>query len=50
MLTEAETLPRLIADAVEPLAEIDDRTFGEFFEKAQRARILIAGVSAPFRS
>ena len=28
--TELDSLPRLIADAAEPLPDIDDRTFGEF--------------------
>jgi hypothetical protein len=31
--TGLELLPRLIADAAEPLPDIDDRTFGEFFDR-----------------
>ena len=43
MLTEAEALPRLIADAAEPLPDIDDRTFGEFFSRFGNARVVLLG-------
>src|SRR5947209_20336051 len=43
MLTELEALPRLIADAAEPLPDIDDRTFGEFFSRFGDARVILLG-------
>lgn len=43
MLTELETLPRLIADAAEPLPDVDDRTFGEFFDRYVDARVVLLG-------
>ena len=30
---ELDTLPRLIADAAEPLPDIDDERFGSFFDR-----------------
>src|SRR5438067_8541402 len=41
--TELAVLPRLIADAAEPLPEIDDRTFGEFFDRYAGARVVLLG-------
>lgn len=41
--TELELLPTLIADAAEPLPDIDDRTFGEFFDRFGDARIVCLG-------
>ncbi|MFL6759285.1 erythromycin esterase family protein [Sphingomonas sp.] len=43
MLTELEALPRLIADAAERLPDIDDRTFGEFFDRYGDARVVLLG-------
>ena len=43
MLSELEALPRLIATAAEPLPDIDDRTFGEFFERFGDARVVLLG-------
>ena len=43
MLTEAEALPRLIAETAEPLPDIDDRTFGEFFDRFADARVVLLG-------
>jgi erythromycin esterase-like protein len=43
MLTELEALPRLIADAAEPLPDIDNRTFGEFFDRFGDARVVLLG-------
>jgi erythromycin esterase-like protein len=43
MLTDLEALPRLIADAAEPLPDIDDRTFGEFFGRFGDARVVLLG-------
>jgi erythromycin esterase-like protein len=40
---ELEILPRLIADAAEPLPEMDDRTFGEFFDRYADARVVLLG-------
>src|SRR5436305_2776316 len=40
---ELALLPRLIADAVEPLPDIDDRTFGEFFDRFGDARVVLLG-------
>jgi erythromycin esterase-like protein len=41
--TEADSLPRLIASAAEPLPAIDDRTFGEFFDRYGDARVVLLG-------
>jgi len=41
--TELELLPRLIADAAEPLPDIDDRIFGEFFDRFADARVVLLG-------
>src|SRR5947209_17142798 len=41
--TELQLLPRLIADAAEPLPEIDNRTFGEFFDRFGDARVVLLG-------
>src|SRR3954447_1238490 len=41
--TELDLLPRLIADAAEPLPDIDDRTFGEFFGRFADARVVLLG-------
>jgi erythromycin esterase-like protein len=43
MLTEVDALPRLIAGAAEPLPEVDDRTFGEFFHRYGDARVVLLG-------
>ena len=43
MLSELEALPRLIAGAAEPLPDIDDRTFGEFFDRFGDARVVLLG-------
>src|SRR5512133_2200713 len=43
MLTELDALPRLIADAAEPLPDIDDGTFGEFFGRFGDARVVLLG-------
>jgi erythromycin esterase-like protein len=43
MLTEAEALPRLIGSAAEPLPDVDDRTFGEFFDLYADARVVLRG-------
>jgi erythromycin esterase-like protein len=40
---ELEQLPRLIAGAAEPLPDIDDRTFGEFFDRFGDARLVLLG-------
>jgi erythromycin esterase-like protein len=40
---QLETLPRLIADNAEPLPDIDDRTFGEFFDRFGDARVVCLG-------
>jgi erythromycin esterase-like protein len=40
---ELDTLPRLIADTAEPLPDIDDRTFGEFFDRYGDARVVCLG-------
>jgi erythromycin esterase-like protein len=41
--TELDALPRLIADTAEPLPDIDDRTFGEFFDRFGDARMVLLG-------
>jgi erythromycin esterase-like protein len=41
--TELELLPRLIADTAEPLPDIDDRTFSEFFDRFGDARVVLLG-------
>ena len=41
--TEVDALPRLIADCAEPLPDIDDRTFGEFFDRFADARVVLLG-------
>ena len=41
--TELELLPRLIADTAEPLPDIDDRTFSEFFDRFADARVVLLG-------
>ena len=38
-----DLLPRLIAQAAEPLPDIDDRTFGEFFDRFADARVVLLG-------
>jgi erythromycin esterase-like protein len=40
---ELELLPGLIAEAAEPLPDIDDRTFGEFFDRYADARVVLLG-------
>lgn len=40
---ELDSLPRLIADTAEPLPDIDDRTFGEFFDRFGDARVVCLG-------
>src|SRR5438874_10655792 len=41
--TDLQVLPRLIAHAAEPLPDIDDRTFGEFFDRFGEARVVLLG-------
>src|SRR5438874_11670443 len=41
--TDLHVLPRLIADAAEPLPDIDDRTFGEFFDRYADRRVVLLG-------
>ena len=41
--TELEVLPTLIAETAEPLPDIDDRTFGEFFDRFGDARVVLLG-------
>ena len=41
--TELDFLPRLIARSAEPLPDIDDRTFGEFFDRFGDARVVLLG-------
>src|SRR3954466_12223279 len=41
--SDLELLPTLIADAAEPLPDIDDRTFGEFFDRFADARVVLLG-------
>ena len=45
--TELELLPTLIADTAEPLPDIDDRTFGEFFDRFGDARVVCLGEASP---
>jgi erythromycin esterase-like protein len=40
---DVEVLPRLIAEAAEPLPDIEDRTFGEFFGRFADARVVLLG-------
>src|SRR5437868_7416606 len=41
--TDLQVLPRLIADAAEPLPDIDHGTFGEFFDRYADARVVLLG-------
>jgi erythromycin esterase-like protein len=41
--TDVEFLPRLIADTAEPLPDIDDPTFGEFFDRYADVRVVMLG-------
>src|SRR4051794_40706816 len=41
--TELESLPRLIADATEPLPAIDDLRFGALFDRFGDARVVLLG-------
>ena len=41
--TELETLPSLIAEAAEPLPDIDDPRFGAFFDRFGDARVVCLG-------
>ena len=41
--TDLDLLPGLIADSAEPLPDIDDRTFGEFFDRFADARVVLLG-------
>ena len=41
--TELDTLPRLIAEAAEPLPHIDDERFGAFFDRFGDARVVLLG-------
>src|SRR5881628_2600458 len=41
--TELAVLPQLIADAAEPLPDIHDRTFGEFFDRFADKRVVLLG-------
>src|SRR3954451_11198319 len=43
MLTDLEPLSRLVAQAAEPLPDIDDRSFGEFFDRFADARVVLLG-------
>jgi erythromycin esterase-like protein len=40
---ELDSLPRLIADAAEPLLDIDDPAFGKFFDRFADARVVCLG-------
>ena len=40
---DLDSLPRLIAEAAEPLPDIGDRTFGEFFARFGDARVVLLG-------
>ena len=41
--SELDSLPRLIADAAEPLPEIDDERFGAMFDRFADARVICLG-------
>jgi erythromycin esterase-like protein len=41
--SELDHLPRLIADAGEPLPDIDDPAFGELFDRFGDARVVLLG-------
>src|SRR3954466_6443460 len=41
--TELDSLPRLIADAAEPLPDLDDPTFGALFDRFGDARVVLLG-------
>src|SRR4051795_883827 len=41
--TELDVLPRLIADAAEPLPDIDDPAFGKLFDRFGDARVVLLG-------
>ena len=41
--TDVDVLPRLIANSAEPLPDIEDRTFGEFFDRFADARVVLLG-------
>src|SRR3954469_3529086 len=41
--TELDTLPRLIAEAAEPLPNIDDPGFGAMFDRFGDARVVLLG-------
>ena len=41
--TALDVIPRLLADRAEPLPDIDDRTFGEFFDRFGDARVVLLG-------
>ena len=41
--TELDALPELIADAAEPLPEIDDPAFGAMFDRFGEARVVLLG-------
>jgi erythromycin esterase-like protein len=43
MLTELDALPRSIAGTAEPLPDIGDRAFGEFFDRFGDARVVLLG-------
>jgi erythromycin esterase-like protein len=40
---DLDTLPRLIADAAEPLPDLDDDAFGSFFDRFADARVVCLG-------
>ena len=48
--SELETLPRLIAEAAEPLPDIDDELFGAFFDRYADARVICLGKRAMERT
>ncbi|HKP33369.1 MAG TPA: erythromycin esterase family protein [Sphingomicrobium sp.] len=41
--TDLDTLPRLIAEAAEPLPDIDDEMFGAVFDRYRDARVVLLG-------
>src|SRR3954447_15612023 len=43
---ELDLLPRLMAEAAEPLPEIDDRAFGAMFDRFGDARVVLLGESS----